>query len=363
MKCSSLTKNPRLARVNRTFAERVDDQTISYRILDWSKTSLDHIAAFTFVVPSILVYAVVLVTFCSLLEGLLRVGLFALTQILIGLPLARFCYSLGTRTKSEMLFQDSAKLTPDWELLEEQISPGEVSLVFEKLQIEIRNFGKSGTDDLNDLVWFAIVVWAMMSIAIEAFIGPSMLLCISPSVVLAILCVIVYKNGYSLHPGWYMDELIDHLEYHTYSRFRVFNSLETSGTRASSIYWKQRRRTRVLHDFMDILHVNSEKREGSIEIRHDYGLPSNYPERIVVSISKRLGPIMTLDPTDLPIVKNYKWVVQQSETDSESEIILENSESSIDMSKLDTLLSTPSETDAISNALSEKLHEIVKGLL
>ncbi|MGY5876847.1 MAG: hypothetical protein RTU30_13950 [Candidatus Thorarchaeota archaeon] len=358
-----MTKNPRLARVNSTFTKRADDQTISYRIIDWSKTSLDHIAAFTFAIPAILVHSVVLVAFCSLLEGLLRVGLFVLTQILIGLPLARFCYTLGTKTKSDMLFQDSESLTSDWVLVEEQLSLGDVSLVFEKLQIEIHNFGKSGTDDLNDLVWFAIVVWAMMSVAIEAFIGPSMLLCISPSVVLALLCVLVYKNGYSLHPGWYMDELIDHLEYHTCSRFRVFNSLETFGNRASSIYWKQHRRTRVLHDFMDTLNVKSEKHEGSLGIRHDYGLPSTHTERIVVSISKGLGPMMKLDLTDLPIVKNYKWVVQLNETDSESEIVLENSESSIDMSKLDTLLSTPSETDAMSKALSESLHQIVKGFL
>jgi len=327
-------------------------------ILDWSRVRFVHLTVLTFITPALLGYGGLLLVICYYLEGLIEIGAFVVIQIIIGLTLSRLAFVMGTRAQEVLGFQDPSRLDPSWIPCEEPITRGEIRRLFEKMQLALGSDEKVAIDDLNDVSWFTIVVWAMVSIILFGFIGQNILLCISPAFILTVSCIALYRNGYHSKLFSELDDILDHLEYLVISRLDSFSELLDKVKVNSYVCWMRKTDKQVLDDIVTRIVIKENDPKNMVKIEHNIGLPSVVKETLKITIMNESLYNTILGNTQV-LVNTRNWVLSENDTKEEKIIILINTENSPDWGDFESLISSPSQIQYESNAIRELLEPLI----
>ncbi|MFX1416611.1 MAG: hypothetical protein ACFFC0_07345, partial [Promethearchaeota archaeon] len=218
-----------------------------YLLLNWNRVRQFQIQVAIGSAILFVVYGAFLVLYCDALEGFSLGVLMLATQIGVGLVSTRHYQTIGNKSRRKLTFLDPSELGGDWKHLEEGSDVDGISCLFGDFHSELQGI-EPKTDDVLDLAWFVVIVWAAISTAAAVLIGSLPFLCVSPAIVLAGLSAVCYYDGYQSGPMASLSEDLDHLEHLVCSRISAVQAAASNTFSEPFVRWRSRDQTRVLTD-------------------------------------------------------------------------------------------------------------------
>lgn len=314
--------------------------------IDWSDVHRYDCRVLFIGVPLFMAYGLVLSLVCALGENILTTIFFVAIQLASGLPASRYANHLGRKSKSHLSLQDPSRLKNGWRIDVRETHNSDMERIFEGFHTGIREADRKTIDDINDLAWFIIIVWVMISSVIPLIIGWVTLVCVSSSVVLGLVCLFTYYYGHrGLIDGYYEDDLA-HLEFYVTSRLSALSELEKESI--PKVMWKIRNNAKVLYDFFIVIAVSE-----SIQIRYHLGIPSKESERFLIE-----GPASVIDRISRRIEQEHMtdW---RSNRENES-LTLSYTKNIVDLRERGTYIQFPNEPLYIRDAAAKLLRIITE---
>ena len=277
----------------------------SFTIIDYSDIHTSILRILFFDIIGFSGYAVLLYTYCMLWQGLACIALLFSTQLIAGMILTRLHYSYGITTKNKARLIDPSLLDVDW-------IPKRVDLEFEELKTTLNNvfttvLGQNSNeiDDYNDVAWFVILLWSLISSVIGNFIYLESTFYIFGALVTALTCLMTFMNGYQSANLAYLIDDLDHLEYYILSRLSKMDMKDSR--KMAFIEWFSKYDTIALND------VGFRLNCGGNELCYYIGLPSLKNERIEIQITNDSTSTLTSRMKALSAKSNWSFTLQSKE--------------------------------------------------
>ena len=324
-----------------------------YLLIDTWDVRHQHLLITGFSIMMFVTYWTFMWLLCSMTPSITTALLLLGSQIGLGLPATRAFYDFGVDARGMLKFYDAGILGTDAEIVDLKINTGDVSLFFERLDLLIRKYDSSARDDLNDLAWFTIVVWAVISTVgiFTTIVGIP--ICGLGSFVLLITCFVSYAGGYRTATGNSFEEDLNHLEYYIDSCIKsVDQALPKANGKVILQVSKKGRRT-VLIDII----VEFNLQNDSI-IEYHLGLSSQRDERFIIVIPREYLNIAYSKFKRLPVVENSKWILEQITTQTGPIVRIINSKNRFCICNRSTFVVNPETVKKNILATSELLTDI-----
>jgi len=326
-----------------------------YLLIDCWDVRHQHLLISSFSIVLFAIYGAFLWLLCSMTPSIFSSILLLSSQIGLGLPATRAFYDFGVTSRGKLKLFDSGILGTDVETRDLKINVGDIPLLFERFDFEIRKYDSGALDDLNDIAWFVVIVWAMISsvgIFIE-FVGVPFF--ILGAVVLVITCFASYLSGYRTIQGVSFEEDLHHLEYYVDRFIKAADTALPSANGEIILQVTKRGRLTVLLDIIVEFTISS----NSI-IEYHIGLSSHLQERFIIG-----APIETLDLAytkfkELSVVEELKWSLEQVTTQSGRIVRISNLESKFSMSDRSSFVINPDIVKKNALVINETLSSIAK---
>lgn len=326
-------------------------------VLDTWQVWSNHFRATIFSLVLFFFYGVYLWIICSSSPSVFSSLLLFFSQISIGLPATRAYYDLGAANRAELKMFDSAVLRGSAALKEINISLAEIQLIFEHLFLDVKKTVRTVLDDYNDLSWFSVSTWAVVSTGLFYFNLLPARVCFLCDVVLAFACTASYLGGYWMTTGQRFEDDLDYLEYYALKRLKALEST-TSPLKPNFILIAAKRGRRlVLADFAAEFKPNE-----AVTIEYHVGLPSDEAERFVIEASEsRIGQSKErLDNS--PLVQGEKWLVERVRTRSGLILRFINKSHQMDIANSGSYLRNPKLLEESSREFKTALRELLASL-
>jgi hypothetical protein len=326
-----------------------------YLLIDTWDVRHQHLLISSFSILLFAIYGAFLWLLSSMTPSIFTSLLLLSSQIGLGLPATRAFYDFGVTSRGMLKLYDSGILGTDVETRDLKINVGDLPLVFERLDFEIRKFDSGSLDDLNDLAWFVVIAWAMISsigIFIE-FVGVAFFFL--GAVVLVITCFACYVSGYRTIQGFSFEEDLHHLEYYVDRCIKAADTALPSANGHIILQVTKRGRQTILIDII----VEFTTSLNSI-IEYHIGLSSHLQERFIID-----APTETLDMAyakfkELSVVKELRWTLEQVTTQTGRIVKLSNSERMFSMCNRSSFVINPDIAKKNALVVNETLSGIAK---
>ncbi len=326
-----------------------------YLLIDSWDARHQHLLISSFSILLFVIYGAFLWLLSSMTPSIFTSLLLLSSQIGLGLPATRAFYDFGVTSRGMLKLYDSGILGTDVETRDLKINVGDLPLVFERLDFEIRKYDSGSLDDLNDLAWFVVIAWAMISsigIFIE-FVGVAFF--ILGAVVLVITCFACYVSGYRTIQGVSFEEDLQHLEYYVDRCIKAADTALPSANGHIILQVTKRGHRTVLIDII----VEFTTSLNSI-IDYHIGLSSHLQERFIIG-----APTETLDRTyakfkEFSVVKESRWTLEHVTTQSGRIVRISNSESKFSMSNRSSFVINPDIVKKNALVINETLSDIAQ---
>lgn len=284
------------------------------------------------------IFGTFLILLCSTPSSLMTTILLLIMQIGLGIPATRAYYEFGLSTRGKLKFFDSALLGDNgdrpYDLV---INIGEVPLLFEKMDATIQRYDREKIDDLNDIAWFVVLVWAIISSALY-FIGFSNLaLCSLGVFVLLSACIACYLSGFWTHRGTSFQDDLDHLEYYVEYFTRNLDDVYTGRDDRMILRLIDLRRKSVLVDLALEFNPHPE-----MTIEYHFGLSSSLLERFILEIPSQIIDTIYKELKNCDAILSSGWELEQITTQSGAIIRLVNTNSKLNIANRFTYVTGPS---------------------
>jgi hypothetical protein len=248
-----------------------------------------------------LAYSGILIVLYPVSGGLGGALVLIVFEAAVGLTTTRKYSSLGAETRARIHFLDPSTLGSNWKKSVAKAHREEISRLFERAHAGITDRKEGKTDDLNDIAWFGVLVYSVFSVGLVLATGPNLMLIIGAPVILLILCVVCYENGYGNFRPRFLDEDLDEIEHHVLVRLSALEAAAAKGL--SCVRWLDKGRTRVVSD----IGFSVELRETMIY--YWVGIPSQDHERFEVIGRSELPPKLLARLGSLPVVTQLGWEI------------------------------------------------------
>ncbi|MHA1963171.1 MAG: hypothetical protein ACXACG_04215 [Candidatus Thorarchaeota archaeon] len=323
-------------------------------LVDNFDARMNHILMLAFSLLIGVVYTSYLWFVCSTIPGVMSALLLFGSQIAMGFPATRAYYDLGVSNRENLHFIDPSKFNGTGEHHEVETQLGEIPLIFEKMGLQIREYDKGSLDDLSDLAWFGIFVWAAYS-STSFFLGTNGYpLCLVGAMILLIACFGSYLSGYWTRRNYGFEDDLNHLQYYVEKRLRDIDThLPKNGVR---IYFQllERWRMMVLLDFKVRIRLGEDS-----AVEYHMGFPSSESERIVVESGTEFLVRVYDRLTDEQAIIESGWHTSHSETHSSSTVQITNRSSDFSVNKRSSFVISPSATDGSSRVAAEVFSKVL----
>ncbi len=319
----------------------------NFLLIDTWDVRHEHLLNTAFGALLFVTYGAYMWLLCSMTPSITSSLLLLGSQIGLGLPVTRAFYDFGVVARRQLKFYDAGVLGNDFESEDLGISIGDVPLLFERLEFQIRKYDSGALDDLNDLVWFAIVVWAVISSAGIFSDYTGLPLCLLGTVVLGIMGLVSYTSGYKTVQGDSFEEDLHHLEYYIERCIKEIDDTIPKVNGKVILQITKRGKQSVLIDIIVEFALPSES-----VIEYHLGLSSHKPERVII-----VAPPKSLDRAyskfkKLPLVKSSEWTLEQVTTQSGLIIRIVNSKTKLCICDHSTFVVNPENVE--KNVLASK---------
>ena len=314
----------------------------------------NHILTFAFSVLFGVVYGAFLWFVYSTRPGVMSTLLLFGSQIAIGFPATRAYYDLGVSNRENLHFIDPAKFNGNGSLHDVEIHIGEIPLIFEKIDLQIRKYDLGSLDDLTDIAWFGIFVWAAFSSTSFFFRTSGNLQYIVGSLILLSLCFGSYLSGYWTRRNFEFEDDLSHLQYYVEKRLQDIDAhLPKNGARIL-VQVLERWRTMSIVDFSVQLKLGEDS-----SVAYHMGFASNEQERIVVQAGNDVLMKVYDGLTKAPSISENGWHAEKKKTQSSSMVQVVNRTSVFSVNKRSSFVTSPSVIDDSSETTAKAFSRVL----
>ncbi len=285
---------------------------------------------------------------CSTQPGIISSLLLFGSQVAIGFPATRAYYDLGVTNKDTLRFVDPAQFGDNGKQHDVEIHIGEIPLIFEKLDLQTLKYDKGSLDDLSDLAWFGIFVWAAFS-STSFYLGIiTYPLCLVGTAVFLMAALMSYLSGFRIKREYSFEEDLNHLQYLVEKRLKCIDNIHPRGELRVYVNVLERVRTMVIMDFSAMVKLGND-----FILEYHMGFPSNETERIVVKTgAEKLALIVEFANNKPEFVEN-KWRVKRIETSAGPILVILNESSNFSVNRRSSFVVSPLLIDESSYLTSE----------
>ncbi|MDH4214559.1 MAG: hypothetical protein OEV85_11610 [Candidatus Thorarchaeota archaeon] len=333
---------------------------LHYILVDFRNARFQHILL---IASSLLIfssYGVFLWILCSISPSVLSSLLLLGTQIGLGLPMARAYYDFGVSARNELYFFDPGLSFNDEETIDLRVNIGDIPLLFERMELQIQKYDQSKFDDLTDLSWFLVLVWAIMSSGayyVKFLIQP---LCAFGVLILLSACIMCYASGYWTKRGFSFEEDLEHLEYYIDTLVKTLDSNLPNVNGPFIIQVKHRRHNSILIDFAAEFVLGD-----SLTLKYHFGLSSKLKERFILGGSDEIIESVFEQLGKEQSIFDSGWELKRNKTQSGLVIEIVNPASKLSLADRTSFVTSPFIVEQKSLAMREIFSIIVhtiKGL-
>ncbi|MFQ5831727.1 MAG: hypothetical protein ACE5H4_03400 [Candidatus Thorarchaeota archaeon] len=329
-----------------------------YILLDWSGVRRIQFRVVLGSALLFITYSIILLLYCSVAQWILLAFLLVSTQIGVGLVFTRYYQTVGMLAKEKLTFLDSSELAGEWESVEEEVSIEEMPRIFQELDERLGGL-EPQVDDILDLAWFFIIVWAAVSTALVVLFGSSPILCLSPSPILAMICVACYYNGYQSGKGEISADHLEHLEHLALSRLSAIQSIASNSFFQPFVQWMQKQEFRVLSDLGVHLIGSAVEVTGAV-IRYSVGFSSGDKEHIEVLLSEVPDPDFQSAVTRLDSDLGSRWILTTDSGPQMHKFRFANAIDSPSLRRHASLIRSPSEQEKATRVVAKILESLLQ---
>lgn len=288
-----------------------DESTKRHVVVDRFEARLNHFKTLAFSILLALVYAAYLWFVCSTRPDVTSALLLFGSQIAIGFPATRAYYEWGVSNNEKLTFLDPAKLNGKGKHLEVDIHLGDLPLFFERMDLQIHGYDKGSHDDLNDMAWFGILVWAAVSSTLFFLSFSGYPLCMAGSLVLMMACLGGYLSGYwKSRPNSFEDDL-SHLQFYVEKRFKELDKHLPNNDARFYLQLIEQRRSIALLEFSVGVSLFGEN-----VLEFHMGLSSTESERIVIKAEDDVLRRILSEAEQIADIENDNWMIERIMTSS-----------------------------------------------
>jgi hypothetical protein len=300
------------------------------------------------------VYALFLWLVCSTRPTVTSSLLLFGSQIAIGLPATRAYYEWGVSNKEKLTFLDPAKLNGKGVFREIDILMGDVPLLFEKMDLQVNRYDKKSSDDLNDIAWFGIFVWAAFSSSLFFLEINGYHPCVAGSLVLVLSCFAVYLDGYrKTRPQSFEDDL-DHLQYYVETRYKHLDQYLLKNNSRVFLQMSERRRSIALLEFSLEVRLG-----GDNVLEFHMGLPSSEHERFVIKADDETLNRINEKIQQMSEIQDESWMFERIMTSSGPIIRIVNQSSEFSIMNRTSYVRSPNLIDESSSDVGGILGKVL----
>lgn len=320
-----------------------EESTKKHIVVDRFEARMNHLKTVAFSLLLALVYAAYLWFVCSTRPSTTSSLLLFGSQIAIGFPATRAYYEWGVSNKEKLHFLDPAILNGKGKPFEIDIHLGDLPLLFEKMDLQIHRYDKGSFDDLNDIAWFGIFVWAAVSSSLFFLNISGYSLCMAGSLVLMLACAGSYLSGYWKARNHSFEDDLSHLQYFVEKRYKALDEHLPENSARIYVQMMEQWRTIALLDFSVEISLGNDN-----ALEFHMGLSSTEKERIVIKAEEDVLNRVFNRVQQLPEVKEHGWVVERIFTPSGPIVRVLNQSSNFSVLNRTSYVKSPSHIDESS---------------
>jgi hypothetical protein len=250
-------------------------------------------------------------------------------------------------------FYDTEHIGNDLEITDLRINIGDLPLVFEQLDFQIRKYDSEGFDDLNDLVWFAIIVWAVISSAGMFPYVAGIPICVFGAFILLAACFISYVSGYRTNQGVSFEEDLNHVEYYIERCAKTIDdALPTVNAKVVLQVTTRGRRTVILDFILEFFLLSN------AVVEYHIGFSSSRLERFIINVPTDVVDSVYVKFKDLPAVTDSNWKLEQITTQAGRIARIVNLDCTLSISDPSSFVITPENVEKKILVAKETLLQI-----
>jgi len=325
-----------------------------YYLVDTWKAQFQHLIM---IVSGLLIfpfYGVFLWLLFSLTPGEIPSLLLLGTQIGLGIPMTRTYYDFGIVASNSLTLFDSRVHEIDQNIIDLRVSIGDIPLLFERMGLQVQKYDKSKFDDLNDLAWFLMIVWAIISSGVHYLRYLGQPLSILGVTILVGACIMCYASGYWTKRGFSFEEDLEHLEFYIDSYVKVLDAALPTINGTLILQAKRRRRSYALVDFATEFIFKD-----SITLEYHFGLSSSLKERFVVEASDEVIATTYDALKKVESIIGAGWELERINTQSGAIIRIVNPHSKLSLADRSSFVKSPSVIEHNTKVMRDILSNIV----
>ena len=322
-------------------------------LIDIYSVRRSHLLILSFSLLIGFVYSLFLLLVCSTTPGILSGLLLFGSQIAMGIPATRAYYDLGVSTGESLHFIDPAQLNDNHSFYKAEFKLGDVSLIFEKMDLQLRKYDKGTLDDLSDLAWFGIFVWAAFSSTAYFLKLSTYPLCLGGTLVLLVAALMSYVSGYRTKRNIGFQDDLSHLEYYVETRLKGIDAVLSLAKTKFFVELFKRRGKFILVDFSATVDIDAET-----TLVYHLGFPSNESERI--SVSARAETLSSLEERLISskVLSTTGWNVEVMDIKAPSILRIHNQVSSFSVCNRSSYVTDPSQVVDSSKSTAAIVSEV-----
>lgn len=282
-----------------------------YLLVDSWDVRHQHVLIIGFSILMFIIYAIFLWILFSTTPSVMTSILLLGSQIGLGLPAARAYYDFGLSARTMLRFYDSSVLGSNLATEDLSVNIGDISLVFERMSLQLQKYDAGTMDDLNDLAWFAIIIWSMISSFFFFKDFGSLLISLSGAVVLVVSCLASYISGFRTVRGISFEEDFGHLEFFVEKHVRNIDGALPSANGVVIFQLIKRRRKYALVDVV----VEFRLQENMV-LEYHLGLSSMRNERFIINAPQDVIDSIYGNLKELTVIQYPDWILEQVTTQS-----------------------------------------------
>ncbi len=325
----------------------------NYHLVDSWKARSQHLLM---AMSSLLIfsfYGVFLWLLCSLTPGIIPSLLLLGTQIGLGIPMTRAYYDFGISASNSLIYYDLGDREVNQDIAELRINVGEMPLLFERMELQVQKYDESKFDDLTDLAWFLVIVWAILSSGAHFMRLFGQTLSIFGVLILLSACIMCYASGYWTKRGFSFEEDLDHLEFYIDSFVKVLDATLPTINGTLILQVKHQRRSLIIIDFATEFILGD-----SITLEYHFGLSSSLKERFIMEAPDEFIALVFEQLEKNQSILESGWVLEQIQTQSGLIIGIVNPDSKLSMMDRNSFVTSPLVIKRKSNEVRDVLSTI-----
>ncbi|RDE17275.1 MAG: hypothetical protein C4K49_03665 [Candidatus Thorarchaeota archaeon] len=279
-------------------------------------------------------------------------------EAMIGLAATRVYNGFGVRARALVGFKDPSQLTGPRRETVAETHLEEIARLFERTEREAKRYDSMKIDDMTDVAWFVVLVYAVGSIGLMVATGPNFALCLGAMPLTAAICLICFVDGFRSASVRNLSDDLDELENHIMTRLRILQSVTRNHNGTIRVRWLDIGKRQLVADIGIVITIPRRQSHSDVAVYYWLGILSSECERLEIVGESEIRDLLASVLAALSIVVELGWKTEVEERVSGFRVQILNPLHEIKVSSLSSIVTTPTSSQKVSETIAGTVSQL-----